>query len=49
MTKHNLIAIDLAKTVFQVCAMTKQNKTVFNQSLSRAKLPEFMAQQPPAN
>lgn len=47
MTKHNVIAIDLAKTIFQVCGMTKQNKTVFNKSLSRTKLPEFMAQQPP--
>ena len=47
MANHNLIAIDLAKNIFQVCGMTNKQKTTFNRSISRNKLPEFMAQQPP--
>lgn len=47
MTKHNLLAIDLAKNVFQVCGMTQHNKVTFNKQLKRAELPEFMAKQPP--
>ncbi|MFT6390359.1 MAG: hypothetical protein ACJAUP_003761 [Cellvibrionaceae bacterium] len=35
MAKHNVIAIDLAKTIFQVCGMTNQQKTTFNKSISR--------------
>jgi len=48
MTQHNIIAVDLAKTIFQVCKMTQHNKTVFNKSLSRTKLSKFMMQQPPS-
>jgi transposase len=40
-------AIDLAKTIFQVYGVTKQNKTVLNKSLSRTKSPEFTIQQAP--
>lgn len=47
MAKHNLIAVDLAKNVFQVCGMTKHYKVVFNKQLKRRELPEFMANQPP--
>jgi len=47
MAKHNVISIDLAKTIFQVCGMNKQHKMVFNKPLSRTKLPQFMAQQAP--
>lgn len=45
MAKHNLISIDLAKNVFQVCGMTPHNHIVFNTSLRRPKLLEFMTQQ----
>lgn len=47
MNQHNLLAIDLAKNVFQVCGMTQDHKIVFNKSLRRHDLPLFMAQQPP--
>ena len=47
MIKHSLIAIDLAKNVFQVCGMTKQRKIVFNKQLKRKDLPPFMAKQEP--
>ena len=46
MGKHNLISIDLAKNVFQVCGMTERNQIVFNRQLRRKNLAEFMAQQP---
>ena len=47
MAKHNLIAIDLAKNVFQVCGMTAHYKVVFNTSLKRKALTLFMAKQSP--
>lgn len=47
MAKHNLIAIDLAKNVFQVCGMSRQQKITFNKSIRRKELTEFMANQPP--
>lgn len=45
MAKHNLISIDLAKNVFQVCGMTSRNKVIFNKTLRRQELLEFMANQ----
>lgn len=42
----SLIAIDLAKNVYQVCGVNQAGKPVFNRSLRRAKLSEFMAQYP---
>jgi len=30
MSEHNLISVDLAKKVFQLCAMTDRMKIVFN-------------------
>jgi transposase len=47
MNKHNLLAVDLAKNVFQVCGMTANNKITFNKRLKRAELPLFMANQAP--
>ncbi len=47
MAKHNLIAVDLAKNVFQVCGMTQHQKVTFNKSLTRQSLPEFMLNQAP--
>jgi transposase len=40
----NLIAIDLAKNVFQVCGVNREGKQVFNRAVRRAKLPELIAQ-----
>ncbi len=47
MTKHNLISIDLAKNVFQVCGMTKNQKITFNKSIGRVELTAFICQQEP--
>lgn len=47
MTKHNLLAIDLAKSVFQVCGMSKDQKITFNIKLKRAELAQFIAKQLP--
>lgn len=44
MVEHNLIAIDLAKSVFQVCVM-KGNRVVVNKQLRRGGLLEFVLQQ----
>jgi hypothetical protein len=30
MSEHNLISVDIAKNVFQLCAMTDRMKIVFN-------------------
>jgi transposase len=45
--KHRLIAIDLAKNVFQVCGINRHLKVNINKSLRRCGLIEFMSQQPP--
>lgn len=36
--KHKLIGIDLAKSVFQICAVNQAGKEVFNRSVKRSKL-----------
>jgi len=46
MQNINRIGIDLAKNVFQVCALTTHNKVLFNKKLSRKKFIEFMANLP---
>ena len=38
MTKPNLLAIDLAKNVFQVCELSPNGKVMFNREVSRTKL-----------
>ena len=38
MTDHNLVSIDLAKTVFQVCRFADGNKVLSNKKISRKKL-----------
>lgn len=45
MNNHKLIAIDLAKEVFQVCTVNKNNKIVSNQKQSRASLADYMMKQ----
>lgn len=47
MNQHNLIAIDLAKNVFQVCGMNARQKVTFNRQLRRSELATFMQNQPP--
>jgi transposase len=47
MNQCNVIAIDLAKNVFQVCGFSKSNKVLFNKPLKRHKLAQFLANQPP--
>jgi transposase len=44
----NVIAIDLAKDVFQCCIMNRHRKIIFNQALSRKKLIAWLTQQPPS-
>ena len=46
MANHSLIAVDLAKNVFQVCGMTEHHKVAFNKQLKRIELSVFMANQP---
>ncbi len=41
------IGIDLAKTIFQVCAVNQHGKVLFNKKITRAKLALFIAQQAP--
>jgi len=48
MSKHSLIAIDLAKNVFQVCIVNSNNRVLMNKSLNRTELSEFMLKQTPS-
>jgi len=47
MSELNLISIDLAKNIFQVCGMNAHQKVLFNRSVRRAELAEFMTKQVP--
>ena len=47
MTDHSLVSIDLAKTVFQVCRFTDDNKILSNKKVSRKKLYQEIAQLSP--
>jgi transposase len=47
MSQPNLISIDLAKNVFQVCGMTDRQAVVFNRQLKRKDLVAFMINQAP--
>jgi len=40
------VGIDLAKNIFQVCAVDKRGKVIFNQTVKRAKLKMFVANLP---
>jgi transposase len=42
--KNSLVSIDLAKNVFQVCAMDDDQKIVFNKKVSRKKLLHTLSQ-----
>ena len=45
MEQCNVIAIDLAKDIFQVCIMTTNGKITFNKAMNRAKLKVWLAKQ----
>ncbi|MFT6390101.1 MAG: transposase [Cellvibrionaceae bacterium] len=47
MSQPNLISIDLAKNVFQVCGMTDRQAVAFNRQLKRKDLVAFMINQAP--
>ncbi len=47
--KHDkLIAIDLAKSVFQVCVLDDTNSISLNKQFTRTRLQQFLAQQEPS-
>ena len=43
---YKVVGIDLAKTVFQVCALNRAGKVAFNKTVSRSKLAEVVANLP---
>ena len=45
MAKIKVIGIDLAKNVFQLCGMTRNQKIEFNKTLKRDQLADFLVQQ----
>ena len=45
--KIKLLGIDLAKNVFQLCALNQANKVIFNRAVRRARLRATIAQLPP--
>lgn len=45
-TKISILAIDLAKGSFQVCAVGPDGAVVFNRSASRTRLAMLLADQP---
>lgn len=47
MKQHSLIGIDLAKTVFQACILSSDQRVILNQSFNRNTLKTFILQQPP--
>ncbi|HEC12345.1 MAG TPA: hypothetical protein ENI80_03705 [Acidiferrobacteraceae bacterium] len=48
MTKRSLIAIDLAKNVFQVCRIAVSGKTLSNKPVSRKQLKELLVNGKPS-
>ena len=47
MSDVHVLAIDLAKRSFQVCATDRGGAVLFNRTLSRTKLTQLMQAQPP--
>ena len=45
--KIKLLGIDLAKNVFQLCALNPANKVLFNRTIRRARLPSTIAKLEP--
>ncbi len=48
MSQNNVIAIDLAKNVFDVCVVNKDSKIVSTKRLARRQLSKFLAHQAPS-
>ena len=48
MYQDNVIALDLAKNVIQVCILDKQNQVKTNRELRRQQVPSWLAKQAPA-
>jgi len=48
MNDIKLMAVDLAKNIFQVCALDKHNNVLFNKKIKRNQLVKFMSQQTPS-
>ena len=46
MADFNVLAIDLAKTVFQVCKTNSRGKVIFNKSFTRKQLKELLIKEP---
>jgi transposase len=46
MNKSNLLAIDVAKDVFQIASFSDRRKVLFNKKVKRSELMTFMIQQP---
>ena len=47
MNNHSLIAIDLAKNIFQVCIVNSNNRVLVNRQHTRTSLNDFIVNQPP--
>lgn len=48
MKECNVIAIDLAKLIFQVCIMTNEREITFNKAMKRAQLIQWLVKQQPS-
>jgi transposase len=48
MKKLNVIAVDLAKNILQVCKISKHDELLFNNSMRPGKLKEFLAKSSPS-
>jgi hypothetical protein len=48
MKNTNTIAVDLAKSVFQVCILSEHNKVIESLRLSRDKFKEFLMRTEPS-
>lgn len=46
MSDYTIVGIDLSKHYFQVCALNRNNKVVFNKTLTRKKFEEWIVQLP---
>jgi transposase len=44
MSNHNVISVDLAKNVFQICVLNQHNKVVFNKKVKRSQLLDTVQQ-----
>lgn len=48
MNHSTILAIDLAKSVFQICKMKHNGKVIFNKPVSRSKLIDILSKEKPA-